>query len=86
MNRAAPPRNGEPSTPLSIRGPKLKRFYRSKYNLAWRNASIAYTAIVIERYHRGLRSPFSSYRCGGIGLDPLGFDGPNKTLCWRCAE
>jgi len=47
--------------------------------------SSTYYQVLVERYAERLLAPFRCYRCGAQHLDVLGWEGPRKPLCWRCA-
>lgn len=45
-----------------------------------------YRRLLLWRLLVGLLSPFACSRCGCLALDPIGWDGPRRPLCGRCAD
>jgi hypothetical protein len=72
-----------PPAPPSNRGQRVLKVARA-YNQAAPRAS--YWRLLTERYSQGLLQPFACFRCGVLGLDPLGWDGPRRPLCASCAD
>lgn len=50
------------------------------------HSSVLYLKLIVSRCSQGLLEPFRCAVCGIQALDPIGWNGPHKPLCGRCAD
>jgi hypothetical protein len=86
MSRAAPPGIGSGRLGLNPGGHRERKKLASRYYNSLSSFTSSYSHLLTRRYAERLLRPFRCHRCGSQTLDPLGFDGPHKPLCWRCAQ
>jgi hypothetical protein len=87
MSRGAPPEKKAGPREWHPNGPGKSVDQRAAdYRQSGLSASQLYLSLIARRYCEGLLQPFKCFNCGILALDPLGWAGPHKPLCGRCAS